>query len=184
MKKELIYFDQQNYDGWLAREQEARETFDSIVSLAQQALATDKIDIVQLMENPREYVVNKYFDMYSTTIAPNVDKERWMLSQTTVNLSRFEALAKTYKDQVQRMKKHAPEITEKGFVSGLKKESFNWYLDESKRKHYEATKNLLEGINSYREFPHGGEAHIGRFCPDIQVGIDLIPRIRYEKFRA
>ena len=185
MKKEIIYFDQKNYDGWLAREQEALETFETIVSLAKEVLATDKIDFVKLMENPREYVVNEYFDMYSTTIGPNIDKERWMQSQVNINLGRFDGLLGSYKEQVKKLKRYPPEITSKGFKGSLDKEPFNWYLDESKREQYEAAIAFRDATRAALKFGAHGVGHVLKFSSDLTGdGTGLGVEINYANFRA
>jgi hypothetical protein len=122
-------------------------------ALANQSIGIGKLDNVKsLLENPAQYLVETYRELYLSTRPLHLDFNMIFENETNVKISQLEALkvkfAKTYK----AMSIHSPEINGKAMTSKVKSESFNIYLNPAKEDHFKALQSLLEAVKVVSQY--------------------------------
>lgn len=140
-----IGFRDKAYDILQRREAEAMEILNALEGTARRAMGPQyKIaNYEAFLKNPFHYLVHEYAKKH-LSLPEHLDPSPQFESQTGISKMSVKNLHDKWKEAVRVMGSHAPVVAVKGVTSGLKKESFNIYLNPEKKDEYEATKAFVE----------------------------------------
>ena len=141
--------DEADYKRFKALEDEAEQIYKDIVKKTLQVVNVsdiNELEIVELLEDTSNYIVNKYRELYLSNRPEHLDFYKIVVSETGVNLHAIDLISNKLKKTISDLGVHAPTINSKGFKRNLKQSSFNVYLDDTKKQHYDSLEQLLNAI--------------------------------------
>jgi hypothetical protein len=173
MKKNttIIGFNQSEFDRFKQIETDLFNFKDDLLELSDHAVGADKItDLKKYLQDPINFLVDLYRTLYITNKPDTADFKGIFQTETRIPLSKVKEIKDLFDARMKALGRHAPIINGKEIISTLKKDSFNIYLDETKREHYE-TLNLY--VDSYKKLATltnvGGSIHCIRAVGSLQM---------------
>lgn len=143
-----------------------------LTEIHNKALGIDKVeDYKDFLANAPEYIVNAYWNAHCQNMAQHLNKEVTFENQTGILVSEINKAWEYYKSEFNSCKNlhgydRTPIVLKSGVRFKITRENFARYLDESKRKHYEADVALLDAVNGVLPFnTNNGIIHLVRFQP-------------------
>ncbi len=177
MDREILYFDEATYDYFLNKEKELFKTIHKLETLVNISIGENEIKSYRdFLNNPFDFMVELYWERYNSFYPPNSNIEDVFVRNSKVTRSEVDGLKQLFEKQLKDMQHHALKINKK-VVSGIKKDSFNKYLNESKRAEYEALKKFIDSANVLSEFHCDQQIHLMRFATNkLQMeGLKVTP---------
>ncbi|MEM8510676.1 MAG: hypothetical protein AAF717_22785 [Bacteroidota bacterium] len=144
-EKTKIGFNEDQYKTAKKHEDTLKVSFDEMLQKATAALGGDFVDDYQkLAENPNEYVVQKFWELYGQNEPPHIDREAFMLSKIKFDKTVFNDCSRTVRECKGLLRELAPTINKKSIKYNVSEEPFNFYLNPEKKDEYEAVVAFLE----------------------------------------
>lgn len=152
MSKIKIDFDNDQYHHQTRTELLLFKAVDELKELAESVLGKDKVDNVKaLIDNPTQYVTNLYWELYCDYMPAHLNKHHVIQQHTGISISMLEHLKNEINGYYSKLNKK-PIINANGTQSAIKKGDYNIYLDDSKKDHYNALKDVLNSLDNLRKY--------------------------------
>ena len=167
VNKTFLYNDITKYNAAVVIENKGINAIEKLTLIADASIGEGSIkDYTEFLSNPMNYLVEGYWNKYGQKYnAPNSNRLRVFLTSTGIKATDVEFYAKQYNDSVKALGSDLSPILEgKKFDRSVTMDKFNVFVSEAKNESYEATLNLIEAINKYKEtMPVSGGFHLARF---------------------
>jgi hypothetical protein len=177
MDREILYFDEATYDYFLNKEKELFKTIHKLETLVNISIGENEIKSYRdFLNNPFDFMVELYWERYNSFYPPNSNIKDVFVRNSKVTRSEVDGLKELFEKQIKEMQHHAPKINKK-VVSGIKKDSFNKYLNDNKKAEYDAVKKFIDAANGLKEYGCTGGVHLMHFSNGrLRLkGLEVIP---------
>lgn len=184
MTKIKIGFEADRYMQQSKIENQLFKAYDELLTLSESVIGIDKVDNIKaLLDQPTDYLINTYWNLYCLNMPEHLDKQNIMSQQTGVSIAMIEHLKNKIDSLIKRLNKK-PIINAKGIKSVIKKSDYDIYLDKSKKDHYNALNKVLDSLDELKKYTTvSGGRNLMRLIPnDLQIdGVGVIARV--DKFK-
>jgi len=167
VKKEFLFYDEDEHTQFLNYEAESKELLaDIVISVNNTIGANILFNYNMFFEKGIDFLIEEYRNLYLAKLPNHLDFRAIIENQTATSFNLLHQQISDYNHLVRRMGNQAPSITTSGILkSNVKKENFKKYLDPCKKDFYEYVKKLLalaDELDQYIDVSNTKE-HLIRF---------------------
>ena len=165
--KEIIWYDEAEHQRFEKLQQELKVVLKALKSIHLEALGTDLIsDYKAYLDGSVNYLVDAYYLINKKFYPPTVDKRK-IFRQSTIDITEVERLNKQIKDLQKQLVTYQAVVNESGISYKVKKSNHEYYLDESKEKHYRALQRFLKAVEDLKTYENINIAGVIRTSTNI-----------------
>ena len=181
LNKTKIDYNHFEYARFLKLENNLFQALIQLKEVSVKTIGKEPDNLISFLDNPLTYLVNEFYALNKDIIPKTTPKEIAFKNNSIVTPGQINSLASEFNNLKKELRNHAPTITKTDVVSGLNKEFFNIYLDDNKKQHYKALKQLIKSLDVLRDYENIQNAHIIRGTQSLSFnGLDL--KIQTNKF--
>ena len=154
VSKKFLYNDTKKYNDIMVIEDSCINAIDRLTLISEASIGVGNIkDYASFMENPMEALIEGYWKKYGSKYnAPNSDRMRVFFTSTGIKAMDIELYTRQYVKAVEALGDVLrPVLDGKSVTRSITKDKFDVFVSEAKNESYEATLNLIEAINKYKE---------------------------------
>tara|TARA_R110000765_G_scaffold164906_1_gene269966 strand:+ start:2831 stop:3445 length:615 start_codon:yes stop_codon:yes gene_type:complete len=163
----FLYNDVPKYNLAMSVEDRCINAIEKLTLVSEASIGKGSIkDYEAFLKSPLEYLIEGYWDKYGQKYnAPNSNRMRVFLTSTGIKAMDVEFYAKQYNESSKVLGSDlSPVLEGNKYNRVVSKENFDVYVSESKSEAYQATVNLIEAVNKFKEvMPVAEMFHLARF---------------------
>lgn len=165
---EPIYIDKTSFDRFDKLENEAKEKLNDLRNIFIDVTGLKNINYTKLIDDTAEYVLTSWWKTAKAFYPENANKQKAYDSQSDIEINTIESMANNFKAICKELRQYAPEIKANAVYFKVDKKLFEYYLDPSKKDHYNALKSFLNSAKELKKYePHNMELELVRFSSNI-----------------
>ncbi len=172
MNRKIIGFRTEEFKTFSVLEEKVKRAVDELKGIAGKVLNKNKVeDWNSYLNDPLEYLAQRYFELYGKNEPPNAMPLRFLKSKVDIDERRLKIANNTFWQSSQRMREYAPIIEDTRVVFNLKEEDFNIYLNPEKKADYDAVKTFFDAAMALKEKGLGKTSiNLVRYAEGVVMG--------------